>query len=95
MQLNYRLPDGNYFHIHTNDEGYYYDILNRNGKIIDGWVLEYSNVEYTEEELLEELSYFTGINELRNMNKLKRVSQNFIDNLEENSSRKRINENIR
>lgn len=36
IEKNYKLNNGNYFHFHTNDEGYYYAIYDNRGTEIDG-----------------------------------------------------------
>ena len=82
-EINYELSDGTYFHMHTNEEGYYYSIYSSLGNEVDGGLMEYSmpfeDVE-TLENVMDRLSDFTGIKELKNDN-LKEVSKEFIDNL--------------
>jgi N12 class adenine-specific DNA methylase len=84
IQKNYKLKNGDYFHFHTNDEGYYYAIYNNFGTEIDGGLLEYSEIDNTKQSELDirkRLADFTDIEELTNEN-LREVSQEFIDNLE-------------
>lgn len=84
IERNYRLSNGNYFHFHTNDEGYYYAIYNNFGTEIDGGLLEYSEIDNTKQSELDirkRLAEFTDIEELANEN-LREVSQEFIDALE-------------
>ena len=84
IEKNYKLSNGNYFHFHTNDEGYYYAIYNNFGTEIDGGLLEYSkidNAKKSELDIRKRLAHFTDIKELTNEN-LREVSQEFIDNLE-------------
>ena len=84
FEINYELSDGTYFHFHTNEEGYYYSIYNSEGIEIDGGLMEYDmpfeNIESLQ-SVMERLSDFTGIAELKNSN-LKEVSQDYIDDLE-------------
>lgn len=84
FEINYELSDGTYFHFHTNEEGYYYSIYNSEGTEIDGGLMEYDmpfeNIESLQ-SVMERLSDFTGIAELKNSN-LKEVSQDYIDDLE-------------
>ena len=84
FEINYELSDGTYFHFHTNEEGYYYSIYNSEGTEIDGGLMEYDmpfeNIESLQ-SVMERLSDFTGIAELKNSN-LKEVSQDYIDELE-------------
>ena len=40
IEKNYKLSNDNYFHFHTNEEGYYYSIYDKNGKELDGGLLE-------------------------------------------------------
>ena len=84
FEINYELSDGTYFHFHTNEEGYYYSILNSEGAEVDGGLMEYSmpfeDIE-TLQSVMERLSDFTGIKELKNSD-LKEVSQDYIDELE-------------
>ena len=84
IEKNYKLSNGNYFHFHTNDEGYYYAIYNNFGTEIDGGLLEYSEIDNTKQSELDirkRLADFTDIEELAKEN-LREVSQEFIDNLE-------------
>lgn len=84
IEKNYKLSNGNYFHFHTNEEGYYYAIYNNFGTEIDGGLLEYSeidNIRQSELDIRKRLADFTDIEELTNEN-LREVSQEFIDNLE-------------
>ena len=80
---NYKLKNGNYFHFHTNEEGYYYAIYDNRGTEIDGGLLEYSQNTDKEnlDDIRKDLAEFTGITELVDKN-LEEVSQEFIDNLE-------------
>lgn len=88
IEKNYKLSNGNYFHFHTNDEGYYYSIYDKYGVEQDGGLLEYSdNVEnQTLMGIRKRLAEFTDIEELTNEN-LEEVSQDFIDNLEEETDK--------
>ena len=84
IEKNYKLSNGNYFHFHTNDEGYYYAIYNNFGTEIDGGLLEYSEIDNTKQSELDirkRLAEFTDLEELANEN-LREVSQEFIDALE-------------
>lgn len=84
IEKNYKLSNGNYFHFHTNDEGYYYAIYNNFGTEIDGGLLEYSEIDNTKQSELDirkRLADFTDIEELAKEN-LREVSQELIDNLE-------------
>lgn len=84
IEKNYKLSNGNYFHFHTNDEGYYYAIYNNFGTEIDGGLLEYSEIDNTKQSELDirkRFAEFTDIEELANEN-LREVSQEFIDALE-------------
>ena len=88
IEKNYKLSNGNYFHFHTNEEGYYYSIYDKYGVEQDGGLLEYSdNVEnQTLMGIRKRLAEFTDIEELTNEN-LEEVSQDFIDNLEEETDK--------
>ena len=83
IDKNYKLKNGNYFHFHTNEEGYYYAIYDNRGTEIDGGLLEYSQNTDKEnlDDIRKDLAEFTGITELIDKN-LEEVSQEFIDNLE-------------
>ena len=83
IEKNYKLSNGNYFHFHTNDEGYYYAIYDNRGTEIDGGLLEYSENadKKTLDDIRKDLAKFTDITELADTN-LEEVSQEFIDNLE-------------
>lgn len=84
IEKNYKLSDGNYFHFHNNEEGYYYSIYNEVGTEIDGGLLEYSEIDnrgQSLENIKRRLAEFTDLEELTNEN-LREVSQEFIDNLE-------------
>ncbi len=84
INKNYKLSNGNYFHFHTNEEGYYYSIYNSSGEEIDGGLLEYSDIdnkEQTDIDIRKRLEEFTGISELQS-DSIEEVSQDFIDNLE-------------
>ena len=87
IEKNYKLSDENYFHFHTNEEGYYYSIYDKNGIEQDGGLLEYSNNEESQtlSDIRRRLAEFTNIEELANDN-LEEVSQDFIDDLENNGS---------
>lgn len=53
IDKNYKLKNGNYFHFHTNEEGYYYAIYDNRGTEIDGGLLEYS--QNTDKENLDDI----------------------------------------
>ena len=80
LDKNYRLNDGNIFHFHTNEEGYYYEIYNKFGFEQDGGLLEYSDNEENETlmSIRKRLAEFTDIEELENGN-LKEISQEEFD----------------
>ena len=80
LDKNYRLNDGNIFHFHTNEEGYYYEIYNKFGFEQDGGLLEYSDNEENESlmSIRKRLAEFTDIEELENGN-LKEISQEEFD----------------
>ena len=82
LEKNYKLPDGRYFHFHTNDEGYYYDIYDKSGVAIDGGLLEFSDNEENETlmTIRKRLADFTDIKELADEN-LEEVSQDFINEI--------------
>ena len=67
---NYQLSSGDYLHFHTNEEGYYYEIYDKNGNEKDGGLLEYSVDDYVFatkiDNILSRLAEFTGIKELEN-----------------------------
>lgn len=85
VEKNYKLSNGNYFHFHTNEEGYYYEIYDNRGNEVDGGLLEYSDDidenAQTIEDIRKRLAEFTDIEELANKD-LEEVNQEFIDNLE-------------
>ena len=56
----------NYFHFHTNEEGYYYSIYDQYGNEQDGGLLEYSDNEenQTITNIRKRLAVFTNIEEL-------------------------------
>lgn len=84
IEKNYKLSNGNYFHFHTNEEGYYYAIYNEVGTEIDGGLLEYSEIDNEKqsiEDIRKRLAEFTDIKELTKDN-LREVKQEFIDALE-------------
>ncbi len=83
IEKNYKLSNGNYFHFHTNEDGYYYSIYDKNGIEQDGGLLEYSDNEENQTllDIRKRLAEFTNIEELANED-LEEVSQEFIDNLE-------------
>ena len=91
IEKNYKLSNGNYFHFHTNDEGYYYAIYDNRGTEIDGGLLEYSENadKKTLDDIRKDLAKFTDITELADTN-LEEVSQEFIDNLEQEAELKDI-----
>lgn len=96
VEKNYKLSDGNYFHFHTNDEGYYYAIYNEVGTEIDGGLLEYSEIDNKSqsiEDIKRRLAEFTDIQELTNEN-LREVSQEFIDSLESGAVLEEITEAV-
>ena len=96
IEKNYKLSNDNYFHFHTNEEGYYYSIYDKNGTELDGGLLEYSNNEkkQTLTDIRRRLADFTNIEELSNEN-LEEVNQDFIDNLvDQNISIKKIDNSI-
>ena len=80
IDKNYKLTNGNYFHFHTNEEGYYYEIYDQFGFEKDGGLLEYSESEENETlmSIRKRLADFTNIEELADSN-LKEVSQDEID----------------
>ena len=80
LDKNYRLNDGNIFHFHTNEEGYYYEIYDKFGIEQDGGLLEYSDNEENETlmSIRKRLAEFTDIEELENEN-LKEISQEEFD----------------
>ena len=80
LDKNYRLNDGNIFHFHTNEEGYYYEIYDKFGIEQDGGLLEYSDNEENETlmSIRKRLAEFTDIEELENEN-LKELSQEEFD----------------
>ena len=88
IEKNYKLSNGNYFHFHTNDEGYYYAIYDNRGTEIYGGLLEYSENadKKTLDDIRKDLAKFTDITELADTN-LEEVSQEFIDNLEEETDK--------
>lgn len=80
---NYQLSNNQYFHFHTNDEGYYYEIYDNTGQTVDGGLLEYSEIDNTPQNLRDirlRLAEFSGFSELANDNIIS-VTQDFIDNL--------------
>ncbi len=96
IEKNYKLSNDNYFHFHTNEEGYYYSIYDKNGTELDGGLLEYSNNEkkQTLTDIRRRLADFTNIEELSNEN-LEEVNQDFIDNLvDQDISIKKIDNSI-
>ena len=80
IDKNYKLRNGNYFHFHTNEEGYYYAIYDQFGFEQDGGLLEYSENEENETlmSIRKRLAEFTDIEELADVN-LKEVSQDDMD----------------
>ena len=80
INKNYKLRNGNYFHLHTNEEGYYYEIYDQFGFEKDGGLLEYSDNEENETliSVRKRLAEFTDIQELSDSN-LKEISQEDID----------------
>jgi N12 class adenine-specific DNA methylase len=83
---NYKLSNDKYFHFHTSEEGYYYEIYDNKGQTVDGGILEYSDIDNTNQsvrDIRKRLAEFSGFTELLNDN-LQSVTQDFIDNLENN-----------
>ena len=80
IDKNYKLRNGNYFHFHTNEEGYYYEIYDQFGFEKDGGLLEYSDNEENETimSIRNRLAEFTDIKELAD-NNLEEVSQDDMD----------------
>lgn len=80
IDKNYKLKNGNYFHFHTNEEGYYYAIYDKFGVEKDGGLLEYSDNEENETlmSIKKRLAEFTDIEELTD-NNLQEVSQDDMD----------------
>ena len=80
IDKNYKLKNGNYFHFHTNEEGYYYAIYDKFGFEQDGGLLEYSENEENETlmSIRKRLAEFTYIDELTD-NNLQEVSQDDMD----------------
>ena len=66
IEKNYKLSNENYFHFHTNEEGYYYSIYDKYGAEQDGGLLEYSNNEENQTllDIRKRLAEFTDIEEL-------------------------------
>ena len=95
IEKNYKLSNGNYFHFHTNVEGYYYAIYDNRGTEIDGGLLEYSENadKKTLDDIRKDLAEFTDITELADTN-LEEVSQEFIDNLEQEAELKDIADRV-
>lgn len=83
IEKNYKLSNGNYFHFHTNEEGYYYTVYDKNGFEQEGGLLEYLENEETQTlmDIRKRLADFTDIEELAD-DELEEVSQEFIDGLE-------------
>ena len=80
IDKNYKLKNGNYFHFHTNEEGYYYAIYDKFGVEQDGGLLEYSDNEENETlmSIKKRLAEFTDIEELTD-NNLQEASQDDMD----------------
>lgn len=80
LDKNYKLKNSDYFHFHTNEEGYYYEIYDQFGFEQDGGVLEYSDNEENETlmSIRKRLADFTDITELADPN-LQEVSQEDMD----------------
>lgn len=80
IDKNYKLKNGNYFHFHTNEEGYYYAIYDKFGVEQDGVLLEYSDNEENETlmSIKKRLAEFTDIEELTD-NNLQEASQDDMD----------------
>lgn len=80
IDKNYKLKNGNYFHFHTNEEGYYYAIYDKLGFEQDGGLLEYSDNEENETlmSIRKRLADFTDIEELAD-EKLEEISQDDMD----------------
>ena len=92
FEKNYKLSNNTYFHVHTNEEGYYYAIYDSNGTELDGGLLEYSETDEKQQNINDvkiRLAEFTDINELKE--DLEEVSQEFIDNLESNLQTNEMN----
>ncbi len=95
MEKNYKLSDGKYFHFHTNEEGYYYAIYDENGVEIDGGLLEYSDKNMNEKQILDKLSILVGLSVLSDKEKRSEVKKEIIEELEEreyNKIQERMNE---
>ncbi len=82
IDKNYKLKNGSYFHFHTNEEGYYYEIYDNLGVEQDGGLLEYSDNEENENimSIRKRLAEFTDIEELTDP-KLEEISQEDFDNI--------------
>ena len=82
LDKNYRLKDGNIFHFHTNEEGYYYEIYDKFGLEQDGGLLEYSDNEENETlmSIRKRLAEFTDIEELADEN-LEELTQEEFENI--------------
>lgn len=82
INKNYKLSNKNYFHFHTNEEGYYYAIYDKFGIEQDGGLLEYSDNEENETlmSIRERLADFTGFGKLTD-NNLEEISQEEFDDI--------------
>ena len=81
LEKNYKLRNGNIFHFHPNEEGYYYDIYDEFGNNIDGGLLEYSENEENETlmSIRKRLAEFSGIEEL--VENLEEIPNDVFDNI--------------
>ena len=82
LDKNYKLKNGNIFHFHTNEDGYYYDIYDEFGNNINGGLLEYSDNEENETlmSIRKRLAEFSGVEELTD-EKSEEISQEDFDNI--------------
>lgn len=96
IDKNYKLKNGNYFHFHTNEEGYYYEIYDQFGFEQDGGLLEYSDNEENETlmSIRKRLAEFTDIEELADSN-LQEVSQDDMDYITSGQKAEDIAEEIK
>ena len=96
IDKNYKLKNGNYFHFHTNEEGYYYEIYDQFGFEQDGGLLEYSDNEENETlmSIRKRLAEFTDIEELADSN-LQEVSQYDMDYITSGQKAEDIAEEIK
>ena len=96
IDKNYKLKNGNYFHFHTNEEGYYYEIYDKFGVEQDGGLLEYSDNEENETlmSIRKRLADFTDIEELTDVN-IEEVSQDDMDYITSGQKSENIDEEIK